>query len=96
MLVTRRINKWKTMAEVTIDANTGFSLHCTTANAKNRRAVVQVVVEAEKLICRNFSIVRDGRDVTKDALEVLGCRFQHEVSPSVLATLRALLVGNMP
>ncbi|KAI4994722.1 hypothetical protein ZWY2020_034363 [Hordeum vulgare] len=50
----------------------------------------QVAVEPDKIIYRNFGIVQDGRDVTKDALEELEHCFQHELSPSVLAGLRDL------
>ena len=47
-------------------------------------------MEAEKLVCRSLGIVQDGKDVTKDALDELGRRFQHELSPTVISALRAL------
>ncbi|KAI4995762.1 hypothetical protein ZWY2020_037810 [Hordeum vulgare] len=78
------------MTGVTIDANMGFSLCDNTLHAKIRYAAIPVAVEAEKLICRNLGIVQDGRDITKDALQELARRLQHEMSPSMLATLRAL------
>lgn len=76
------------MAGVAIDP--GFSLRRTTTHAKERRVAVPVTREAEKLVCRSLGIVQDGKDVTKDALEELSRRFQHELSPSVLSALRAL------
>ncbi|XBJ22531.1 hypothetical protein VPH35_000909 [Triticum aestivum] len=83
-----RANRRKTMAGVAIDP--GFSLRRTTTHAKERRVAVPVTREAEKLVCRSLGIVQDGKDVTKDALEELSRRFQHELSPSVLSALRAL------
>lgn len=34
--------------------------------------------------------MQDGKDITKDALDELSRRFQHELSPAVLSALRAL------
>ena len=78
------------MAGVAIDTNPGFSLRRTTAHVKERHVAVPVTREAEKLVCRSLGIVQDGKDVTKDALEELSRRFQHELSPSVLSALCSL------
>ncbi|KAF7048739.1 hypothetical protein CFC21_057437 [Triticum aestivum] len=83
-------NRRKTLAGVAIDTNPGFSLRRTTAHVKERHVAVPVTREAEKLVCRSLGIVQDGKDVTKDALEELSRRFQHELSPSVLSALCSL------
>ncbi|KAE8772001.1 hypothetical protein D1007_56044 [Hordeum vulgare] len=51
------------------------------------RAAAPVTVTAEKLVCRSLGIVQDGKDITKEALNELGRRFQYELSPSVLTAL---------
>ncbi|XBI78787.1 hypothetical protein VPH35_088416 [Triticum aestivum] len=83
-------NRRKTLVGVAIDTNPGFSLRRTTAHVKERRVAIPVTREAEKLVCRSLGIVQDGKDVTKDALEELSRRFQHELSPSVLSVLCSL------
>lgn len=80
----------KTLAGVTINSGPCFSLQRNTARAKDRRAAAPVSVQAERLVCRSLGIVQDGKDITKDALDELSRRFQHELSPAVLSALRAL------
>lgn len=87
----RSLANWrKTLDGVAINTNPGLALRRTTAHAKERRVAVPVTREAEKLVSRSLGIVQDGKDVTKDALEELSHRFQHELPPSVLSALCSL------
>lgn len=83
----------KTMAGLDISSSGGgLTLRRTSACLRKgaRGKVGPAAKTAETLICRNLGIVKDGQDVTAEALDKLAKTFKHQLPVEVLAALRAL------
>lgn len=86
----------KTMADMTMCCNSGFSLQRTSARLKaagratSQAKTTPVAKVAEALVCRGLGITRDGEDVTVEMFDAFSEKFKEQLPPEVIVAMRGL------
>lgn len=86
----RPVNRRKTLAGMSISRTLGFSLKQAALRNKARRRAAPVARKAEAVLCRGLGIIKDGEEVTQQAMEEFAARFQGQVTQEVIDAMRVL------
>lgn len=89
-------NRRKTLAGMTIARTVGYSLRRASARIRARHKAMSVARAAETLVCRSLGIIKDGEEITEQAMDEFARRFQGEVPDHVIAALRVLFKVDSP
>jgi hypothetical protein len=80
----------KTLAGMGIARTVAFSLRQASARLRNRRKAAPIAKTVEAVVCRGLGIIKDGEEVTEQAMAEFAHRFQGQVPDHVLDAMRAL------
>lgn len=86
----------KTLAGVGIMRTVAFSLRRTSAPLKAKRKAAPVAKVAEAVVCRGLGIIKDGEEVTEQAMEEFVAHFKGQVHEDVIKAMRMLFKVDTP
>jgi hypothetical protein len=75
---------------MSISRTLSFSLKQAAMRNKARRRAAPVARKAEAVLCRGLGIIKDGEEVTQQAMEEFAARFQGQVTQEVIDAMRVL------